>query len=302
MNFEVVVEDFTDLHLVPLFQLMASYFAADDRLLSRAYSLWLYAANPFGRACMVHVCDGERWIGFMALIPVGLARADEKLTAYYVVNVLVHPAFHGKNLFGEMIKAAMAKVTNEGTALMGHPNALALKSWQRAEMHFHESLRPSMAVPRPWQRGLSAERVMIPDDLEPLRAQLNDLCRASAFWRVAATPEYLAWRYLHHPTNQYNIQRIVHSSSLVGIQISKRIKRGMGLLLDQFIADEHVKAAAGLLPLGTICFLPDSVTGLRVEGKLSLPLKKRRPIFLTWPRQPVSSTAAARLGLSPSDF
>ena len=302
MSLEVSIENYADKDLEPMFELFASYFPADDRLLTSAYTRWLYAENPFGPALMVRVTEGERWVGFMAMVPVELARCGKPLRTYYVVNVLVHPQFHGKHLFGRMITAAKALVTAEGAALMGHPNDMALKSWQRARMHFHEPLRPSLALPVPWGRGVSASIVKEVGQLNASASVLADVAAQSQSWCVAATPEYLDWRYLRHPSNTYGVQVLAARGAPAGVQITKRVRPGVRLLVDQFVHAQQTRAAIGLLPPFTLCFWPESLTRENVGAVLSLPWKKRIPFFLTRSLDPEESASVARLGLSASDF
>lgn len=302
MSLEVSIEDYADHQHGPLFELFASYFQPDDRLLTVAYTRWLYAENPFGPALMVSVTEGERWVGFMAMIPVELARRGKRLRAYYVVNVLVHPQFHGKHLFGRMITAAKALVTAKGAALMGHPNDMALKSWQRARMHFHESLRPSLALPVPWARGVSARTVREAGQLDASASVLADIASQAERWCVAATPEYLDWRYLRHPSNAYGVQVLAARGAPAGVQITKRVRPGVRLLVDQFVQAHQARGATGLLPPLTLCFWPDSLTKEQAGAVLPLPWKKRIPFFLTRSPDPEESASVASLGLSASDF
>ena len=302
MSLEVSIEDYADHQHGPLFELFGSYFKPDDRLLTAAYTRWLYAENPFGLARMVKVTEGDRWVGFMAMIPVQLARRGEPLRAFYVVNVLVHPEFHGKHLFGRMITAAKAVTTAEGAALMGHPNDMALKSWQRARMHFHEPLRPSLAWPVPWGRGVSARTVKSADQLQASAAVLTDIVAQSDRWRVAATPGYLDWRYLRHPTTAYGLQVLEARGAPAGVQITKRVRPGVRLLVDQFVQPQFARGATGRLPPLTLCFWPDSVTQEQAGAVWPLPWKKRIPFFLTRSPGPEESASVAALGLSASDF
>ena len=302
MNLDVSIEDFCDAHLEPLFALFGSYFKPDDRLLTASYTRWLYARNPFGPARMVKVVEGERWVGFMAMIPVKLGRSGESQQAFYVVNVLVHPEFHGKNLFGRMIEAAMVQVEAEGAALMGHPNDMALKAWQRARMHFHEPLSPSLALPFSWGSGIKSRMALSAADLAPQREALNEAVQQHPWWRVAATPQYLTWRYLEHPTNRYQVQCLEAKGVAKGVQITKRIKPGLNLLVDQFVHPSGTQAATSKLPLLTVCFLPGLAKADASTARWSLPLKKRIPFFLTRPSAPVNAIDAARIGLSASDF
>lgn len=302
MMHDAVIEPFTENDLGPLRDLFGSHFPAGNRLLAPEYSRWLYGENPFGNAQMVKVLEGSRLVGFMAMIPVTLTRLGEVLSAYYVVNVLVHPDYHGKHLFSRMIKAAMACVEKEQAALLGHPNKMALIFWQRARMHFHEALRPSLALPRPWELNTRARNIASPAELEPLRDPLGALLCQSSFWRVAATPEYLTWRFLTHPTNKYHLQTVERHGEVIGIQVSKRVKPGVSMLIDQFLPEEAQKAGTGKLPACTVCLLPESATIQVSSGKLAIPLKKRIPFFMTRPAAPVDASAVALIGLSPSDF
>ena len=302
MSLEVSIENYTDKDLEQMFELFASYFQADDRLLTSAYTRWLYAENPFGPALMVRVTKGERWVGFMAMIPVELARCGKRLRTYYVVNVLVHPQYHGKHLFGRMITAAKALVTAEGAALMGHPNDMALKSWQRARMHFHEPLRPSLALPVPWGRDVSASTIREVGQLDASNSVLANIASQSQSWCVAATPKYLDWRYLRHPSNTYRVQLLAAHGAPVGVQITKRVRPGVRLLVDQFVQAHQTRGAIGLLPPLTLCFWPEPLTRANFGAVLPLPWKKRIPFFLTRSPDPEESASVARLGLSASDF
>lgn len=302
MSLDVLIEDYADHQQGPLFELFGSYFQPDDRLLTATYTRWLYADNPFGSARMVRVTEGDRWVGFMAMIPVQLVRCGERLRAFYVVNVLVHPAFHGKHLFGRMITAARQLAEAEGAALMGHPNDMALKSWQRARMHFHESLRPSLAWPRLWGRGMGAHVVREAGQLQASADVLADLALHSRGWRVAATPAYLDWRYLRHPSNTYGVQALTAQGVPVGVQITKRVRPGVRLLVDQFVLAEHARGATSLLPPLTLCFWPDSITHEMTGAVWALPWKKRIPFFFTRALAPEAAAGVARLGLSASDF
>ena len=302
MSLEVSIEDYADHQLGPLFELFGSYFQPEDRLLTATYTRWLYAENPSGLARMVKVTEGDRWVGFMAMIPVQLARRGELLRAFYVVNVLVHPAFHGKHLFGRMITAARTLIEAEDAVLMGHPNDMALKSWQRARMHFHEPLRPSLAWPKPWVRGLSVHTVKEASQLRAGAFALADITSQTECWRVAATPAYLDWRYLRHPSHAYGVQMLAARGAPAGVQITKRVRPGVRLLVDQFVQPQHASEAAGLLPPLTLCFWPESVTAERSAAVWALPWKKRIPFFFTRPPPPEVSAHVANLGLSASDF
>ena len=57
MSIGVSIEDFNSSQFEQLAALFASYFPAGDKLLSRDYTEWLYAKNPYGPAKMVKAVD-----------------------------------------------------------------------------------------------------------------------------------------------------------------------------------------------------------------------------------------------------
>ncbi|MGV0983518.1 MAG: GNAT family N-acetyltransferase [Limnohabitans sp.] len=302
MSLAVSIDNYADDQLGPLFELFGSYFQPDDRLLTAAYTRWLYAENPFGLARMVKVTEGERWVGFMAMIPVELARRGERLRAYYVVNVLVHPEFLGKHLFGRMITAAKKLVTDENAVLMGHPNELALKSWQRARMHFHDVLKPVLAVPRLLSRGLRACNV---NDIKQLQTALPLLAAEAAKaqrWSLAVTSDYVSWRFLCHPTNTYRVQLLEGNGVPAGFLVTRKVRPGINLLVDQFTLGRYATDALACLPWVTVSFRPMS-SMREFSGSLwPLPVKKQVPFFCTYYQQPFIAGDVMNLGLSASDF
>ncbi|MES2785431.1 MAG: hypothetical protein V4684_08205 [Pseudomonadota bacterium] len=302
MSAEVSIDAYSDAHIAPMFELFASHFSPDDRLLTTAYTNWLYVLNPFGRALMVKVTDGDRWIGFMAMVPAELKSRFGRRRAYYAVNALVHPKHQGKNIFGRMIAAARDRTVAEDAALLGHPNQIAVKTWQRARAHFHEALRPSLALPAFGRRGLCATEVNSIEDLKRAGAFLDEITAQSESWRLAVTAEYLDWRYLRHPSSNYRIQLLDLGGAPMGVQMTKRVRPGLHLLIDQFVQADQVLAATRQLPWLTLCFLPESVT-LECAGAVwPLPWKKRIPFFLTYGVEASDAKSFARMGLSASDF
>jgi GNAT superfamily N-acetyltransferase len=300
MSIELGHAPYSDEDFAPMAKLLGSYFAPDDRLLTREYTNWLYAANPFGRATLVRATEGDRWAAFMAMIPVRLGAACGAAKGYYVVNVLVDPAYQGKHLFGRLIATAKALVADEGSVLLGHPNAAAHPSWKRAKMVFHDDLRPELAIVSPFG-PVRARRVATVEELAPAADVMADVVRTSQSWRVAATPEYVHWRYLSHPTNNYVVQLLERDGTVAGVQAVKRLRPGVNLLVDQFVRDEDRVNATRRLPLFTVCFRP-KVSGVRTRAAMPLPVRKRIPVFFTPSTGSPANYSITELALSPSDF
>lgn len=302
MSIDVQISDFSMDQFDQLKTLFGSYFQSDDKLLTASYIDWLYAKNPYGLARIVTAVEENRWVGFMALIPVNLVRRDSQIVAYYVVNVLVHPEYQGKHIFSRMINVAKEYVTSVNSVLMGHPNNLALIMWKRARMHFHQSLRPYLIIPR---LGTRRTTVRDMDDLSQLPSVLQALnvqALQDASWSLAVTEEYLRWRYMDHPANNYRIQQIEVDNIVVGIQISRKVRLGINLLLDQFILDRYATDGLACLPWLTVSFRPELLVHKSSASFCSLPVKKQIPFFFTHFQQPCAAPEVMKLGLSASDF
>lgn len=300
MSIEVSIDNFDMSQFDHLAALFGSYFEPNDKLLTRGYTEWLYARNPLGPAKMVKAVEGGRWIGFMAMIPVHLIRRDANLIAYYVVNVLVHPQYQGKHIFGRLITAAKELVKVENAALMGHPNDMALKQWQRSRMNFHEALKPSLVVPKLFSKGVNARDVQ---DAKQLNSVLPALQAQQADrWNIAVTHEYINWRYLECPANTYRLQLIEVDGVPAGFVVSKKVRIGISLLVDQFMLDQYMSDGLGRLPWFTVSFKPESLTRELSKSLWPLPFKKQIPFFFTHYQQSFSGRDMMNLGLSASDF
>ncbi len=283
--------------------LFASYFQLDDKLLSPSYTSWLYVDNPFGAAQVAIVEDEGQWVGFMAMVPVELARAGgQRLQAYYVVNVLVHPAHHGKNLFGRMIEAAKSFVAERGAALMGHPNDMAIKSWVRNDMQFRQPLLPRLVRPRLWAGGARAQALGEAASLEAIDGWLKGLTDQGSAWRVAASAAYMQWRFLRHPTNRYRVQGMRRQGQPVGVLVTRQIRPGAHLLIDLFAAEADLDMACAGLPWLTVAFRPQAHALAHPKAWWPLPIKKQMPMFVTLSGAAAPDADWAVLGLSTSDF
>ncbi|MES2979240.1 MAG: GNAT family N-acetyltransferase [Pseudomonadota bacterium] len=284
--------------------LYASYFSANDRLMDARYLSWQYVQNPHGRARLVLAHEGSRLVAAMALVPARLVKGHEELLAYYVVNVLVHPEWQGRHVFGKLVRRAIDFVRSENAALMGHPNALALAQWRRSRMVFHAPLKPSLvlSVPWPFAAGGNARELGDIRAVEPLvRALLDEARGDSQRWRVNLSTDYLQWRYQAHPANTYRLQRIFTSSGEPGgLTVTKKIRSGVNLLVDHFMLKEAALSKARL-PLLTVGFFAGDEHDRR-GAEIALPLRKRIPFFLTSYARPIDSRCVAGLGLSTSDF
>ena len=120
-------------------------------------------------------------------------------------------------------------------------------------------------------------------------------------WQVVLSVDYLEWRYLRHPTNDYCLRRINVKKDPVGFIVSKKMHAGLNMLIDQFTLNGYMEASLGGAPRFTVAFLPEALTqGCR--RLWAVPARKPLSFFCTDYEKPIGESEVMRLGLSASDF
>jgi hypothetical protein len=237
------------------------------------------------------------------MIPVHLARIGGQKLAYYLVNALVHPDYHGKHIFRRMITVVEAHAAAQNALLMGHPNRMAMPTWKRASVQFRETLKPVLFIPGVGRRGMKGSDVEDAAQVLPLQRALAEQAARSQHWQLTFSWEYLQWRYLKHPSNRYRVRLLKREEQPVAVQVTRKIKPCMHLWIDQFTLIDAALAASADLPWITVGFRPPSLTPDLAGGRRwTLPIKKEMPFFCGQAGDPGDDQMFASLGLSASDF
>ena len=281
--------------------LFSRHFPPGDRLLSRAYTRWLYLDNPHGPARIVTASESGVWIGFLALVPVRLAGAGEQRKAYYIVNVLVDPRQRGKNLFGQMIQHVESFALVERAILIGHPNAMAIGAWRRAGMRFLPPLKPFVVAPSLFPRGATVMDAAGIAELAPAIREFSEQERSTQSFHLEISPSYIDWRYFKHPTNCYRLRRVEFGDERAGFMVTRRIKPGFHLLIDHFMRDGLSEIALSYAPILTIAFQLDNPLPGRAR-MVRAPIKKQLPWFFSDYAGSPRMGAGVDLGLSVTEF
>jgi GNAT superfamily N-acetyltransferase len=282
--------------------LFANQFASYDKLLQPRYLRWLYEYNPFGKAETVRAFESDDLIGFLAMTPVQLIRSEEVREAFHVVNVLVHPRHQGKKIFARMITSARQLAASNNALLIGYPNSQSVGSWKRAGMQFQEPLVTKLIAPSRKRPGFRAADVRDLAQCYDLLQELELKRSEKQYLRVRLSPEFLAWRYIGHPTKKYRIQMIQRKTEGAGLLITERLYPGISLTLDHMLSNGMDAECLSFLPWLTIVLEPALLKPKSVARTLPLPLKKEIPVFCTDFAKPLPIDITRRLGASVSDF
>ena len=302
MSVELFIRRYAEGDAEPIIELFRSYFQVGDKLLTSTYTEWLYGQNPCGPAYVVVATDDDRWVGFLAMVPVRLVRLGLERQAYYVVNVLVHPAYQGQHLFSRMITYAKQQAKDEGAFLMGHPNQMALKMWQRARMQFQSPLRPVLVLPSFRRQGVKARTIERSADLGALLAGLTQARQHLSNWQLVLSPAYVRWRFFDHPNYRYRVQVLFRKDQPIGLQVARRIRPLAHLLIDQFVLPSDASAATSALPTFTVALRASGRADASQQRMVRLPGDKEIPFFITDQTADGSTAVGFDLGLACSDF
>ncbi len=270
--------------LINLIELGKTYYNEDSLVINLNFLNWLYLDNPNGAAEMVFVKDGELLVGIVALIPIMLESKEIKQDAFFAVNVLTHPLYRGKNLFGRMIEKIKELMSNKKKWLIGHPNSNAIKGWTKYSMQFREPLVLFMnkyKLSNLWK----FEKTRIENIAQLMEIKEN-------FWRglaekanfhVQYTPEFLAWRFLDSVGKNYTITKISQRGNLLGLVITRKYKLCFDLLIDVIAKDDDVDKVLGSLVKPTLIAAPSKGEFTESISKVvsKLPLQKSFPFFVT---------------------
>lgn len=269
------------------------HYPDGDAYRSRAYRQWLFMQNPHGPAVAAVIRGDGRLVGQAALIPIRFRMpGGARQHAHFVVDVLTHPDYRNQRLFSRIVDMTKEAASRNGTWLMGHPNAAALRGWQRHDMHFRPALEPCILIPTPFARGRweeNPERILVGWGEGAQGLGCDDLPE------IDRTPEYIEWRFYRRPDKRYQTGLLLDQDAKpLAWQASTPWRHGLKLLVDHASAKRTALSAGR----GTLALLPPSEP--LVSNRLRLPVGKRVSFFLTDPAG--ANLDCRRVTLAASDF
>jgi len=234
----LVIGELGEISVSRLLELFASYHP-ERHLLRRAdYLEWLYVHNPHGRAKLAVVVEPDgSYSGVSALVPFRTVVGNETIGTRYILNVLVHPAQRGRNLFFHMMTAAVAEAHKHGEWAIGHPNHASYPVCVKTNMTFRAGANLLVRPPglggrlrgycRVWQTG---------DNDNPWTdydfGTLAEWRRSIGHPVLLADEEFLRWRYMRHPAHNYRLYFRREEGRLTDYFVARRSRMGFNLAVD----------------------------------------------------------------------
>jgi GNAT superfamily N-acetyltransferase len=235
-------------------------FGWDDR----KYWNWRYKENPAGIGKIVLADDGGKTVGHGALIPIKMKVGTEIVTAYISADSVTHPGYRRQGIFETLdrekrVEAAKDgnyiayrfpnKVSYQGAMKSGWSEVCRLKTFIKPlklenplKIYFsNRFLRKFFAAignfiifvlyrtkKPPKVSGLTIGRISSFDD------RINDLWRKVSNDHdimVVRSKEYLNWKYIEMPDNNFVIYGAEKEGQISGYIILTYIKQPQGFIM-----------------------------------------------------------------------
>ncbi|MEQ5128031.1 GNAT family N-acetyltransferase [Providencia alcalifaciens] len=201
----------------------ATFYDKNNRIFNENYLPWLLNNNPVGNGKVITITLDNELISSMLIVPIEVKSTIDIKKGYFVTDVLSHPNHRDKNLFVRMIRFLVTRVKEENSFIIGHPNKNAIPGWKRTKMEFQSPLQSLLYIGN--LRSIFKIKKIKLKTLSQLEEINNYLCSPESNLIINADAKYLYWRYLQHPTNNYDVVAHYIDNNFVGITVEVKTKK-----------------------------------------------------------------------------
>jgi len=235
-------------------------------LTSSDYFNWQYLQNPNGKAIIITVKDPDNnnaIVGVNAFLPTTFIFHEKPLKCYLSCNSIIHPDYRNKGIFTQLVsKIPEIFSTKKSSFIYGIPNSNSTKIFSKN--HFLEIAKVPLIV-RPLNLSLYFKspfsKIIKPFDffwkpkssssfdikllVNPFNDEFEKLIKKSSNNSSLfhfKNKEFLQWRYMDHPTRNYEIFTLNHDSKLIGYVITRKMNifsKKLGIIVDLVFDPEY---------------------------------------------------------------
>lgn len=234
--------------ILPLLSGAIDDFAVDPE----AHWRWKFEQNPHGPASIWVADDDGRLAGCYVWNPVRLRFRDRSFAGAQAVDAVVDPAYRGRGVFTDLVRAALADEDGETfAAVYAFPVEAAYRGQVKLGFRLCWTVTPVYRPLLPGSRrrsfeGLEVSGVSRIDERFDLFAGRSD----EAAIHVERDAAYLQWRYLDHPVRSYEVLACSRGEELCGycvFRVDRSRRPGRALLVDFRVAPGDAAAASALV-------------------------------------------------------
>lgn len=230
------------------------------------YFDWQYRQNPKGDAVVVTIKDQDKdnaIIGVNAFLPMNFILNQKQVNCFLSCNSIIDPDYRGKGVFTQLVsKIPEIFSSKQFSIIYGIPNLNSTKIFSKNQF-LEISKLPLLVKPLNLSSyfKLPLSKIMKPFDIfwkpknvitsdiqlldKSFTSEFDDLIKKSLN-RLSIfnfrTKEFLQWRYMNHPTRNYQVLTLRNESKLIGYVITREMNifsKKVGIIVDFLIDSNH---------------------------------------------------------------
>jgi len=189
--------------------ILALFELVFGREMSKSYWQWRFADNPAGKFMIKLMWEGEQLIGHYAVSPVVLNVEGQAYPTALSMTTMTHPDFIGKGIFRELAAALYDELYSSGKikAIWGFPNSNShygfIKNLQWQNIGVVNTLIISNKL-----GAIPDSAINYVDEFNKDHLKLINLTLENYPVSIHRDLDYLNWRYVANPSNQYKIMEL----------------------------------------------------------------------------------------------
>lgn len=238
-NLDISFEDSVDINELRAFY--RTYYDIKHRITQFGYLEWLIEKNPLSHGKILICRIDSKIAGSIILVPI---KTNEHVNCfgYYASEVLTDRRFAKSNIFVKMIRFINKFIHDNSLFIIGHPNAASKPGWKRCKMNFKGDFCSYLTKVSPMKSiGYHEYLVNNAYDINSRASEIEKLNSSTKYVSLVADAEYLIWRYIEHPTDDYYIKLHYIHKELIGLTVYKKKYHLVERILHSVVCESYRK-------------------------------------------------------------
>jgi len=203
----------------------------NDRKMTLEHWAWKFTKNPFGKALIKLMFNGEKLIGHRGAIPMVVSIQGRDIPSAQTVNNLTHPDYRRLGISTHLAKAICEEAKEQGIKFMYNfinPDSYLVHSkidvWQILDQR---SAWGKKLPTKSTSAMLCSSAIKQVERFDRRVNRLWDRVNQDYMVVVPRTAKFLNWRFTQHPTEEYSKFIIEdNSEEISGYLVLKVYRRG----------------------------------------------------------------------------
>lgn len=166
--------------------------------------------NPFGKSLVLVAIEKEKIVGVRAFMRWEWQLGNQKFRSFRAVDTATHPDHRGKGIFKKLTLEAVSQgAKNEDHFIFNTPNSQSRPGYLKMGWEEVDKIKVELLVANPYQKSEKLSlKINEFRSLDTVVDLLNSFHMEKIAGKKFFTPktiEYLNWRYINNPLQQYMI-------------------------------------------------------------------------------------------------